>query len=215
MNTSKRKTGSPVLDEYDWAALFAKFRENTKDPHVGRVRRTLELLKALTPQGMKQKDKVATIQSHAELGGLLSRYQWRSVVSPTPQGPKEILFPPMGVFGAEQWEFKAIRWLLDIFRERGELDLVHLCEMHDKRAECSGWFYGRSNKSFCSDVCKQYRYDTEDATKARRAKNAKHNRDYRLNLKRKDERGKARVGYQKPYRLRVMSSAASARRETV
>jgi hypothetical protein len=198
-----RKTTPPIIDEYDWAELFMQFRQNPSKPYVRRVRRILELLKALTPRGKRQKDKVQMMQSHAELGGLLKGYQWRSIVSPTAQGVMEIVCSPMGLLGEEKWEFDAVRWLLNIFRERGELDLVHLCEMHETRAECAGWFYGRSNKTFCTDACKQYRYDCEEAIKARRARNATHNREYRDNLNRKQAKEKESVGYKGPYSLRV------------
>jgi hypothetical protein len=203
-----RKTNYFVLDEYDWAGVFMQFRQNPSKPHVCRVRRVLELLKALTPAAKRQKDKVTMMQAHAELGGLLKRYQWRSIVSPTAQGTTEILRSPMGLVGEEQWEFDAVRWLLNIFRERGELDLVHLCEMHERRAECAGWFYGRSNKCFCTDACKQYRYDSEEAIKIRRARNARHNRDFRSSLKRKEAKEKQSVGYKGAYSLRARRDAS-------
>jgi hypothetical protein len=48
--------------------------------------------------------------------------------------------------------------------------------------------YTKANKGITfitgSRLCKQYRYDSKDEVKARRARNAKHNRDYRANIKR-------------------------------
>jgi len=180
MRTTNRKTDFLTLDEYDWAELFEQLRENPNAPHVASVRRILELLKALTP-GVKRRPDVRVF---AELNARLAKYQWHSLVSPSTQGATEFFRSPMGTTGAEEWEYVAVRWLLELFRKHGELDRVHLCEMHGKRAECAGWFYGRPNKPFCSSLCKQYRYDSKDEVKARRARNAKHNRDYRANIKR-------------------------------
>jgi hypothetical protein len=202
MRTTNRKTDFLTLDEYDWAELFEQLRENPNAPHVASVRRILELLKALTP-GVKRRPDVRVF---AELNARLAKYQWHSLVSPSTQGATEFFRSPMGTTGAEEWEYVAVRWLLELFRKHGELDRVHLCEMHGKRAECAGWFYGRPNKPFCSSLCKQYRYDSKDEVKARRARNAKHNRDYRANIKRQEEREKKRVGYKGDFRFRAEKS---------
>jgi hypothetical protein len=199
MRTTNRKTDSLALDEYDWAELFAQFRDNPNEEHVARVRRILELLKALTP-GAKGRPGVRVF---SELNARVSKYQWHSHVSPSTQGVMEFLQSPMDKTGMEKWEYAAVRWLLDLFRRHGELDRVHLCEMHGKRAECAGWFYGRPNKPFCSSLCKQYRYDSQEEVKARRVRNAKHNRDYRANIKRQEEREKKRVGYKGDFRFRA------------
>jgi hypothetical protein len=204
MKVTNRKTDSLALDEYDWAELFAQFRENPNDKHVANVRRILELLKALT-QGAKRRPDVRVF---AELNAQLGEYQWRSLLSPSAQGVMVFFQPPMGATGAKKWEYVAVGWLLELFRRHGELDRVHLCPMYGKRAECVGWFYGRPNKPFCSGNCKQYQFDSKDEVKARRARNAKHNRDYRQNLKRKEAREKQGVGYKGAYRLRAKSGAS-------
>jgi hypothetical protein len=197
MKRINRKTTSLTLDEYDWADLFAQFRENPNAPHVANVRRILELLKALAP-GVKRRPDVRVV---TELNWLLRKYQWHSLVSPSTQGIMESMHSPEGTTGTDRQEYAAVRWLLDLFRSHGELDRVHLCEMHGKRAECEGWFYGGPKNRLCSGACKQYRYDSQDEIKARRAKNAKHNRDYRRNLKRKEDKAKQGVGFKGNYRL--------------
>jgi hypothetical protein len=78
--------------------------------------------------------------------------------------------------------------------------------MYGKRAECVGWFYGTPKSLCCSNNCKQYKYDSTDEVKARRARNAKHNRDYRENLKRLEQREKQRVGYKGSYSHRARNA---------
>lgn len=182
-----RHIGKTRLDEFDWYDMFSRFRERGHDPRVVRVSRILELLKTpLNPL------------THTELNGpeLLGRYKWHSVVQPSRQGRIEVLRPPQG---ADEWEYTAVRWLLNLLRESGELDRVHKCKMWGKRDDCLGWFYARpygNRDRFCSDACKQFEYDSEPEIKARRrAQNAKHNQDYRKNQKIEDERRKRGVGF--------------------
>jgi hypothetical protein len=187
-----RKTGTGTLgtDKYDWADLFMRLKSAPRGSPAENVAKILRLLKLLT-SGAKN-DRAG---AHAGLNLILRRFQWRSVVSPTAQGIREILLAPMPLSDGEKWEYAAVRWLLDVHREQGGLDRVHLCPMHGEREKCEGWFYGRKNEKFCTGACKQYRYDSEDAVKDRRARRAKHNRDYRINLKREDARLKRAVGY--------------------
>jgi hypothetical protein len=209
MSAAKRKTKNLRLDEYDWVGLFAQFRENPDAPHVSRVRRILELLKAFTPE-LKGR---AALHVSAELNARMKEYQWRSLVTNSTQGVIEVLRAPFGVTGVKEWEYNAVRLLLDLLRSRGQLDFVHLCEMHGKRPMCAGWYYGRSNKGVCSDACKQYRYDSQDEVKARRAQNAKYNRDHRANQKRLQESAKAaaRLEGRGDYRFRA-SKASSVKK---
>jgi hypothetical protein len=203
--TRIRKTTYLVPDEYDWAELFAQFKENPNAPHVARVRRILELLKELTP-GVKKRPDVHVL---TELNARLVKYQWRSLISPTTQGCMEFFPSPMGATGPDAWEYDAVRWLLDLFRRHGELDRVHLCKIVGKRPECKGWFYGRPNKPFCCGNCKQYQHDSQDEVKARRAKNAENNRAYRTNLKRREDREKQMVGYKGRFRLRAKKAGGT------
>jgi hypothetical protein len=150
-----------------------------------------------------------------ELNRLVGEYQWHSIVHPSTEGVMEFLRPPFEVTGTKRWEYQAVRWLLDLFERRGELDMVHLCPMHEQRIECKGWFYGRPNKRFdrfCNPLCKQAHYDSTDEIKARRAKNAEHNRAYRSNLKRQEDAAKKKVGFKGAVLHRVSRAALSVKK---
>jgi hypothetical protein len=201
MKHANRKTDYPALEKYDWADLFAQFRDNPNEPHIARVRRILELLKAIKPEARRPDMRVFT-----ELNARMKKYQWRSRVLPSAQGVMEFLRPYTDADGVGLWEYVAVRSLLELFRIHRELDRVHLCEMYGKRAECVGWFYGTPKSLCCSNNCKQYKYDSTDEVKARRARNAKHNRDYRENLKRLEQREKQRVGYKGSYSHRARNA---------
>jgi hypothetical protein len=195
----RRYISKTRLDEFDWYEMFAKFRDEPDEPHVALVFRILELLK-----------KPLTHRTHSELRALLSHYEWHSNVSPSTRGPFEVLQPPLGLSGLKAWEYEAVRWLLNLLRERGELDLVHKCSMYGMRPGCLGWFYARKygdpEKRFCSPACKSYKHDSEPEVKARRARNAKYNIDFRKREKEKDERAKRAVGFGRSVSRRAKKS---------
>ena len=188
MKSKTQRHITPRLDRWDWFELFTQFRENATAHHVVRVARIVELLKVVTDaRGFR------AVQVHAELNGRLKHYRWQSVISPTSQGVMEFLRPPAKGECPQivEWEYKTVRELLNLFRERGELDRVHLCERYDKREGCEGWFYGPPNKTWCSRLCYQHHHDNDETVKAaRRVKNAKRNTELRARQKKAGERAK-------------------------
>jgi hypothetical protein len=189
------RIGKTKLESYfNWREMFEEFRRHPDDPHVANVFRILELLKVGRPW-----DQI-------ELNKRLNAYRWQSrVVISKSQGAFEVLGPELA---ARDWEHKAVRWLLNLLRERGELDLVHKCSMHGRREGCLGWYYGRKygkeENRFCSKACKSYKRDNDPETiKARKARNAARRKGRVTARKALDKGQKNRIGFGRPVRHRA------------
>ncbi len=201
-----RHIGKTRLDKFDWYETLASYRERPNDTHVVRVFRILELLKG--PQN---------IRTGTELNARLRRYQWHSSAHLWRGALHESLRPPLGLSEPERWEYVAVRELLNLLRERGELEMVHRCKMWGVRSGCEGWFYARpyaKRDRFCSDACKQFDYDSEPKVKARKANHAKASKKNRLNEKENEARQKQYTHYRGPVSRRSVSRQAKLKRLT-
>ena len=155
-------------------AIFGRLEGRKETPHSKRVSRILELLSRLgeNPRGTD------AMKVTSELRELLGRYRWvtHAHISPTREGYRAIFRQEPEAKNPsreEEWEYEAVRDLLDITRYPGALSRLRQCG----NTECRRWLFTPKGKTrqFCNDICKQRHFDSDPE---QREKKRKYMRDY-------------------------------------
>jgi hypothetical protein len=135
-----------------FADLFQRLEQNPDK--LQRVETILGLLSEL-------RDDLSTLDKVRVLTGLrnaLHHYRWVSQISPTREGFRAILIPAdrEKLSHDDEWEYGAVRDLLEITLEDGALSRLRRCAYDG----CKGWFYAnKSNQEWCTrGTCRQNHY---------------------------------------------------------
>lgn len=161
------------VDELDIAGLFYDIGERRAGTlQARRVERILVLLSRL---GDDRTSKAEALRATAEMQSALSEYRWAYVVSPSTEGHGAVLLPArteeVTPPGASEWEYGAIRFLMELTRYPGAISRLRRCEY----AGCNSWFFDETKgggQKFCTKgLCRQNHYysDPEHQKKHRAA----------------------------------------------
>lgn len=167
--------------------------ERSKYPeHAERVEQILSAIIGLAGAGS---DYESRAESHQKLNNLLSRYEWRAVVSwlddersrpfyRLPQHARDLS-------DADIWERQAIHAFLDELQESTTMSRLSRCE------SCRRFLVGKTRvpKRFCDQKCKQRAFDSKPENRANKQRKMRENYEEH---KRREARSKASVGYVKP-----------------
>jgi hypothetical protein len=185
----RKKKERPIAPEEMQLDLFWRLQERPDTPHSKRVEKILELLSSLGTDLSPTEKGQALMGLHSAMG----RYKWLARVAFTADGYCVIRTPANRetLSKDEEWEYAAVGILLNIIPSIGERPRIVRCE------ECKKWLFRekRSDKRWCSGVCKQRHYERDPET---RAKKLEAMRKRYAKEKERDRKGKAAVGYTKP-----------------
>ena len=158
----RNKTRLPKIIYEIAAAIRISQLEQDDKPHSKRVANVLRLLSYL---GGAINTEEKTLAARV-LGRELRRYRWRVQLSSTSEGYRATFFPAdRGLSPEEEWEYNAVRNLLDLTLVKGALSRLRQCAY----AGCKRWFYAaKTDQKFCTrGLCRQNHYYSDPEHKAK------------------------------------------------
>ena len=169
--------------------LFRLFRDDSTKPEVKRVEKVLSLMvaaqthliemhtylrsgddlgsvsKFLSLHRRHKESERAYYMALKQLQTALKRYRWRSSIKGDLDGfGEELEWDDATTSGGHaNWEYAAVRLLLNKTREPGTLSRFRKC------SECHEWFYAAtSHQHFCKDGCRRRNASRDPEFKAKR-----------------------------------------------
>ena len=159
------KVVSPFVANIFFADLFSRLKERPEDPQTVRVEHILGLLcKFGEGPGLE------FLLLLKQLGEALSRYRWGSRVYYSRKGLQSafIAADADGLTAEDVWEHEAVSGLLWLTRDPCLLSRIRRC----KNKECQKLFFAanRTDQEFHAGKCRQYFYDNDEGTRAKKRK---------------------------------------------
>jgi len=183
------KVVSPFVANIFFASLFSRLKERPEDPQTMRVEHILDLLCKFG-----EGPGLGFLPLLKQLGEALSCYRWGSRVSYSRKGLQSAFIPAdaEGLTAEDVWEHEAVSGLLWLTQDPRLLSRIRRC----KNKECQRLFFAanRTDQEFHAGKCRQYFYDSDEGT---RAKKRKYMRKYYEDQKDRARNPKSGIGLER------------------